>query len=283
MGYLCAIGSAVLYGIMPLLAKEIYAGGGSELTVVAFRFLTGVPFLFLLTKIQKISLKITVAEFRKIFFLSQGLVFTSIFLFLSYSFIPAGMSTTIHFIYPTLVLVIEAVAFREKLSLAKGVCAFLGLFGVVCFYVPNGMASGTGILLAFASAVTYSFYVVYDEKSGLMYMNSYTLCFYVLLICGLEAAILAIFSENFVLGLTWKAWSLMLVLSFATTVLSMLLVQTSLKWIGAEKTSFLSTFEPLTSVILGIVLLGEQLTVRTGFGIACILSAAVMISLGKRG
>ena len=283
MGYLCAIGSAVLYGIMPLLAKEIYAGGGSELTVVAFRFLTGVPFLFLLTKIQKISLKITVVEFRKLFFLSQGLVFTSIFLFLSYSFTPAGMSTTIHFVYPTLVLVIEAVAFREKLSLAKVVCAFLGLFGVACFYSPDGMASGTGILLAFASAVTYSFYVVYDEKSGLMYMNSYKLCFYVLLICGLEAAILAIFSKNFVLGLTWKAWSLMLVLSFATTVLSMLLVQTSLKWIGAEKTSFLSTFEPLTSVILGIVLLGEQLTVRTGLGIACILSAAVMISLGKRG
>ncbi len=282
MGYVFAIGSAVLYGSMPFLVKEVYACGGTELTVVALRFLFAVPMVFMIVRARKIPLKISVIEFEKLFFLAQGYMLTNVFLCFSYSCISSGMATTIHFIYPTLVFFVNVFLFSEKLDRVKAMCAVLGLAGVICFYTPGETASGFGMILAFCSAWTYAFYIIYDEKSGMAEMNPYKLCFYISLICGMESAVFAAFRGELILDLPLNAWGYILVLAFGVTVLAIILAQEGLKRIGAEKISFLSTFEPMTSIILGIAILGETLNFRTGIGIACILASAVLIVTGRK-
>lgn len=281
MGYLFAIGSAVLYGTMPFLAKEIFACGGTELTVVALRFLFAVPIVFLIVRIMKIPLKITSVEFGKLFLLAQGYVLTNILLCFSYNYISSGMATTIHFIYPALVFFIHVSIFSEKFDRIKLICAVLGLAGVFCFYTPGEAASGVGMILAFCSAWTYAFYIIFDEKSGMALMNPYKLCFYISVICGLEASFFAVLRDEFVTKLPFKAWGFVIILALGVTVLAIVLAQESLKRIGAEKISFLSTFEPMTSLVLGIALMGETLNFRTVIGITCVLTSAVLIVMGK--
>lgn len=285
LGYICSIGSAVLYGCLPLLAKGIYASGASELMVVALRFSLAALPAFLLMRWNHVPLGVTKKELGALFIMAQGYILTASLLFFSYSYIPSGMSTTLHFMYPVIVLAIGTLVFREKLNATKLTCAALGVAGVFFFYTPGGAVSGFGILLAFASACTYAFYVVFDERSGMVQMNPYKLCFFISLFCGLEAsAAAALRGEMRLSVLTSRAWGLAFLLSFGSTVFAIVLVQIGIRLIGAEKCSFLSTFEPLTSVVIGIAVMGEKLTVRTGAGIVCILVSALVLALenGKK-
>ena len=43
----------------------------------------------------------------------------------------------------------------------------------------------------------------------------------------------------------------------------------------------LSTFEPLTSVVIGVLVYHEVLTVRLGLGIVCILLAVCLLAAAK--
>ncbi|MCB6608555.1 EamA family transporter [[Clostridium] symbiosum] len=52
--------------------------------------------------------------------------------------------------------------------------------------------------------------------------------------------------------------------------------------IGPQKSSMLSTFEPLTSVAAGAALFGEPVTPRTAIGITCILCAVLLLARGEK-
>lgn len=51
---------------------------------------------------------------------------------------------------------------------------------------------------------------------------------------------------------------------------------------GAQKTAILSTFEPLTSIVLGVVCFGEAVGIKTGIGVAFILASVISITLFGR-
>ena len=51
--------------------------------------------------------------------------------------------------------------------------------------------------------------------------------------------------------------------------------------IGGEKAAVLSTTEPITSVVVGITLLSEKLTVASVIGAVAVISASILISLSK--
>lgn len=281
MGYLCAAGSAVLYGLLPFLSVVFYGGGGSPLLLVALRFLLSSLFFLILSQVRKNSLRVGKGKIFQIFVLAQGYMLTNLLLSLSYEYIPTGMATAIHFIYPILVLLVCTVLFKERLTGTGILCALLGVAGVACFYTPQGTASVPGMIMALGSAFAYAFYVIFDDKAGLSEMPPLSFGFYLSVFCGLEGILAASLSGEMSVNLSISAWLSVTAVAAGPTVLSVLLVQLGLARIGAGKVSFLSTFEPLTSAVLGIFLLDESVTLFTGLGIACILLSAVLLAAGK--
>ena len=63
------------------------------------------------------------------------------------------------------------------------------------------------------------------------------------------------------------------------TVIALALFQLGVFLIGSVRASLLSTFEPLTGVVLGVAVLGETLSMRTVSGMALILLAVVLLVL----
>ena len=61
-----------------------------------------------------------------------------------------------------------------------------------------------------------------------------------------------------------------------------LLFQLGIAMTGAQKTAILSTFEPLTSIVLGVVCFGEAVGIKTGIGVAFILASVISITLFGR-
>lgn len=282
-GILAVIISATIFGSMPLMAKVVYESGGNPVSLTFYRFFLILPFLYLLIKGNKEeTLWITKEELKKIVLVgTSGYGATALLLYLSYNYIPSGMATTLHFIYPVFVILGCILFFKEKPSIIKIIAVILCILGVMMFYDPTGDINFTGIFLAFASSITFAFYTVYLDKSGLKQMSTIKLTFYLCLIASIMMLIFSIVTKTFTIDMKPLGWLMALFLSLSVGF-GVNLFQIGIKIVGPQTTAILSTFEPITSVIIGVLLLNENFGIKTIFGVGLILLAVIIISIFEK-
>ena len=114
-------------------------------------------------------------------------------------------------------------------------------------------------------------------------MSSLKLTFYVLLICMLSLLAYSFTSPDLHLMLppSPRAWFFACWLGLVPTVLSLVLMTIAVHEVGATPTAIMGALEPLTAVAIGVMVFGESLTFRLVIGIVLILSAVLLIVLGK--
>lgn len=281
-GLLATMISAVFFGFIPLFVKTICAGGGNSVSAAFYRFFLSVPILYIYLKAQGISMRITRTEFAKIALITIfGYGGTAVLLFSSYNFIPSGMSTTIHFMYPVFTILGCMIFFKEKVSPLKLLCVALCFGGILLFYNGESGGSVLGMALSFLSGVTYAFYTIYLEKSGLQKMENLKLIFYMNTVAAAMILVMALLTAQFTLRLTPLAWGTAAFFATATSLIGVLGYQIGVKCIGPQNAAILSTFEPITSVIMGVLVYREAFSARTLLGCLCVLSAVVIVAKMK--
>ena len=281
-GLLATMISAVFFGFIPLFVKTICAGGGNSVSAAFYRFFLSVPVLYIYLKAQGISMRITRTEFAKIALITIfGYGGTAVLLFSSYNFIPSGMSTTIHFMYPVFTILGCMIFFKEKVSPLKLLCVALCFGGILLFYNGESGGSVLGMALSFLSGVTYAFYTIYLEKSGLQKMENLKLIFYMNTVAAALILVMALLTAQFTLRLTPLAWGTAVFFATATSLIGVLGYQIGVKCIGPQNAAILSTFEPITSVIVGVLVYREAFSARTLLGCLCVLSAVVIVAKMK--
>lgn len=281
-GLLATMISAVFFGFIPLFVKTICAGGGNSVSAAFYRFFLSVPVLYIYLKAQGISMRITRTEFAKIALITIfGYGGTAVLLFSSYNFIPSGMSTTIHFMYPVFTILGCMIFFKKKVSPLKLLCVALCFGGILLFYNGESGGSVLGMALSFLSGVTYAFYTIYLEKSGLQKMENLKLIFYMNTVAAAMILVMALLTAQFTLRLTPLAWGTAVFFATATSLIGVLGYQIGVKCIGPQNAAILSTFEPITSVIVGVLVYREAFSARTLLGCLCVLSAVVIVAKMK--
>jgi drug/metabolite transporter (DMT)-like permease len=281
-GQYLVILSAVVFGFTPLIAKTIYANGGKPVGLTFLRLFGGMPCLLLMHSIVSgTPLTLRKKELMKIGLCSLGYALTPVFLLSSYNYISSGMATTIHFVYPALVLLGCMIVFNEKVTRVEGLCCVLCMSGIFCFFTPGSAGNLAGVVIAFTSGITYAYYIIYLSRSGLQSMPPYKLGFYFSALGSIEVFLVLLFKGEFSFSLTPIGWGLSLLYAMLS-VLATITFQIGAKYIGPQKASLLSTFEPLTSICIGVSIFHEQMALRSIFGIVCILSAVMLLTLGNR-
>lgn len=281
-GFLATMASAAFFGFIPLFVKTICAGGGNTVSAAFYRFFLSLPVLYIYLKAQGVSMRITAAELGKVVLITLfGYGGTAVLLFSSYNFIPSGMSTTIHFMYPVFTILGCMIFLKEKISPLKILCVALCFSGVLLFYNGEGGSSLLGMGLAFISGITYAFYTIYLGKSGLQEMGSLKLIFYMNAAAAVMIFVMAIVTRQFTVQLTPLAWGTAIFFASATSLIGVLGYQVGVKYIGPQNAAILSTFEPITSVIIGILIYQETFTPRTVLGCLCILTSVVIVAKMK--
>lgn len=281
-GLLATMISAVFFGFIPLFVKTICAGGGNSVSAAFYRFFLSIPILYIYLKAQGISMRVTRTEFAKIALITIfGYGGTAVLLFSSYNFIPSGMSTTIHFMYPVFTILGCMIFFKEKVSPLKLLCVALCFGGILLFYNGESGGSVLGMALSFLSGVTYAFYTIYLEKSGLQKMENLKLIFYMNTVAASMILVMALLTAQFTLRLTPLAWGTAVFFATATSLIGVLGYQIGVKCIGPQNAAILSTFEPITSVIVGVLVYREAFSARTLLGCLCVLSAVVIVAKMK--
>lgn len=279
-GCIYVILSAVIFGCMPLMAKNIYAEGVNAISLVLLRNVLALPVLYLLLRAKKISIRPAKGQLKRIVLLGlYGSVLTPALLFYSYNYISSGMATTLHFVYPVFVLLGCAVLFHDKIGLVKGCCVLLCSIGMLFFYTPGEAAQFYGMALAVVSGITYAAYIVYLDKSGLGKENPFKTGFGMAAVCTLSLGSGVTLTGNLTLPKTLFGWMLCFFFAIAIMVGAVVLFQMGAAIVGPQRAAILSTFEPITGIVVGILAFCEPFGPKTMLGSALIIAAVVLLTV----
>lgn len=279
-GYLFAILSAIIYGSMPLMAKYIYADGVTPLTLVFLRNLFAIVPLAALAYRDKKTLKVSKELLPSISLISLfGCCITPTLLFSSYQFIASGTATVIHFSYPAMVVIAQVLFLKKKVLPASIVSVVLCVAGISLFYSPEETLNLTGSALALISGVTFATYVILLSRFDSSKASGFLFSFYVTIVSTAAAFIICLVSGSLVLPASPLGWGLCVVFSLLVTVGAVVLFQQSTFLIGGERASILSTLEPITSLVFGVIVFKEPLGVRVLIGSVLVVAASILTAL----
>ena len=274
--------SAVAFGLMPLLALKIYGCGGNSLFLSLCRFAFSIPPLYFMARKEKVA-KHPHLE-GSFFAIAAVYILTPLLLFVSYSYIASSLASTIHYVYPALVLLICQLCLHQKIPAFKYASCLVCLAGVWSLCLSETSLHPLGFIFAFMSAVTYSLYVVYLPRSGLQAQFSPASLTLRLNIVGTGVLlVLNAVCDTWAFSMSGEGWFYTLLISWGTGIGATILFQAGIRLCGSENAAMLSTFEPLTSVIVGISVLGDPMSVQTGIGIFLVLAAVAALSVYEQG
>ncbi len=272
-GKICLILSALIYGIAPMLAKIAYMGGVNGMTLTFLRTFLMLPLLFILMLACGRSFRLNKKELFDIIILGVvGGSFSIISLYAAYDYISTGLATTLHFIYPLIIVVVSALIYREKITNMKLAAVMLVTLGIFLFVDLNTAADKIGVILAVLSGVFYSFYVIYMDHSGLDKMDYVKLTFYLMIIMSAGTFIFGAATKSIVFNeMSGTAWVFAVIISFLITIGAIPLFQAGVRYEGASTAGIVSALEPITTIILGALFLGEAMGLVQYFGGAMII------------
>ncbi len=281
-GYILGTVAAATYGMNPLFALPLYAGGMDADSVLFFRYLFAIPILGAMIKMRGRSFAIQPRPALVLVAMGIMMAFSSLFLFQSYNYMDAGIASSLLFVYPVMVAVMMTCVFHERLTIITILCMALALGGIGLLYNgENGVTlSLTGTIMVFLSALTYAVYIVFINRSRLNSLPTVKVTFYVLLFGWVMFAIRLIASGTIALPAQWYLWGNLVALAIFPTAISLLCTTRAIQYIGSTPTAILGALEPVTAVIIGITVFGEKLTPRSATGIVLIIVAVTLVVAG---
>lgn len=282
-GFILGAIAAASYGMNPLFTLPLYSAGMSVDTVLFYRYSLAVIVLGIMMKFQKQSFAIKRVDVLPLCIMGLLFAFSSLFLFMSYNYMDAGIASTILFVYPVLVAIIMAVVFKEKVSpitMFSIALAFVGI-SMLCKSPGGQTLSLVGITFVFLSSLSYAIYIVGVNRSSLKDMPIAKLTFYVLLF-GLSVYVVRLqFCTELQVIPTPMLWINAVSLAVFPTVISLVTMTKAIHYIGSTPTVILGALEPVTALFFGVLVFGEQLTPRIILGILMVITAVTLIIGGK--
>lgn len=281
-GRLYAVLSAAGFSLKAIFVKLGYAAGPVDaLTLLALRMGIALPLFAWLVWMSRdaAQARLTPMDALRILLLGAfGYYLSSLFDFYGLESISAGLERLILYLYPTLVLVFQAIATRRLPSgrtvQAMAIC-YLGL-GIAFVHdlgvAGHGLPVLTGSAWVFASAVTYALYYIGTgamlqrfgsmRLAGLAGAASSVLVLGHFLAFGHPASVPALPAE------VWLHAGLMAVLSTALPVYWMAL---AIRRMGAAQTAAVGSLGPVLTLFASWALLGEALSASQLGGLALVV------------
>ena len=282
-GYVLGAIAAASYGLNPLFALPLYGVGMSPDSVLFYRYVLAVVMLGALMLFRRQSFALTRHDILPLAVMGVLFALSSLLLFQSYNLMDAGIASTILFDYPVMVAVIMAVGFHERVTAATVFSIALACGGIGLLYKGGDGAtlSLVGVLLVFLSALAYAVYIVGVNRSSLKNLSTEKLTFYSLLFGSLVYVVRLRGGADLQAIPSPLMWVNAVSLALFPTIVSLVTMAGAIRRIGSTPTAILGALEPVTALFFGVVVFGEQFTLRIGVGVSLILVAVTLIIAGK--
>lgn len=262
------------------LAAFSYRGGATPLAVLLARSVTAFVLLYLLLGAHGVRRALPAKQRRGALLLGCVFASYSYGVLVAIKYLPVGLVVATFYTFPILVALIEWWSGRQPfsgltalslLTAFSGILLALDVFGASLHRLGIGLclfgALGVTIVMTFSAKVRGDG----DSRPVTLHMLATTITIFTLV---------AVLHGDVGLPQTPAAWAAFagaaLFYSFGIITLFVVLAE-----IGPVKASLFMNIEPVTSVLLGYVLLGQHLGPMQLFGIALVVSAVVLIESVK--
>ena len=271
--------SMVIFGTIGLFRRMIPLSSG----LIAFsRGIIGSVFLLLLNRGRgkAISFKMGRLPFVGLIFSGAVMGFNWILLFEAYNYTSVAKATLCYYMQPVIVILASTMLFRERLTIRKGICAGIAMAGMVL--VSGILGEGNleagemrGILLGLGAAVLYATVVLLNKS--ITGTGTYVKSIVQLLSAAAVMIPYLAFTEKLsALHFTAGTLGLLLLVGVLHTGVAYALYFGSLEDVSAQTAALLSYIDPVTAVLLSLLVLREPMTVFSALGTVMILGAAVI-------
>lgn len=271
--------SALGFGSMALFAKIAYASGVSPAMLLTLRFALAVALLAPLVWVRRLSLPRgrTLAGFAL-----MGALYTaqSQAYFTALMHASSGLVGLLLYVYPILVTLL-AVAFGwEKLDRRTFMLLMLAVAGMAITLGGKLEGQPLGIALGLLAAAVYAVYIVIGGRLT-QDTDPLAATLVVMAAAALGNGMFAL-AGGAELPSGGAAWLAIGAIALFSTVVAIAAFLVGIKYIGPAQASIISTLEPVITLCLGVVLLGETVSAGQLLGGAMVLAAVVMLSMRPR-
>ena len=184
--------------------------------------------------------------------------------------------------YPAFVTLAALALGRAAPSLRAGAALTMASVGLALVLLTAGMGDFdvTGALLALGASLTYTTYIlVSDGVVG--EVDPFVLSALVLGGATASFAVAGLAGGTLDLALGADAWLWLVLIALVSTVVAVSAFFAGLRRVGPSEAAILSTFEPIVTVALAFVVLGERLSAPQLAGGALVLAAVVLLQLRR--
>ena len=282
-GFLYGIMASSTFGLLPLFTLPVMGEGLTTFSILSYRMLFASILVAVLMLIGRVSFATNLKELR--WFAVLGFLYygSAALLFQAYGGMASGLATTLHFMYPVSVTIIMALVYKQRPSLVTICAIILSLVGVALLCLresSTGVSSLLSVFLVLLSGVCYAVYLVLvSTVKRINQQNSQKLTFYVLMFSGAFFMLSTLQGGGLQIIPSASAGINLLLMATLPTLLSNLALVRSVKNIGSTLTSVLGAMEPLTAIIVGILVFDESLRGLMVVGIILILVSVSLIVL----
>lgn len=284
---LAAVG-AIGFSGKAIIVKLAYRYDGVDpVTLIMLRMLFALPvFLVMAWWASRGKAALSRKDWFSVLYLGCTGYYLSSFLdFAGLVYISASLERLILYLNPTIVMLISLLLFKRQVSARQITGMVISYGGVVLVFgqelTLRGAHTAWGSLLVFASAVSYSVYLVYSgeivKRIGslrLVGLASTVAC----LCCIAQFLVLKPLSAAMVpSAVMW----LSLLNATACTAAPVLMVMMAIERVGASLTAQTGMIGPLSTIVMGTIFLGERFTPVIAAGAALVLVGIFVVTRNR--
>jgi drug/metabolite transporter (DMT)-like permease len=275
VGMVLIVVSAAAFGTLAIIGRYAYAAGLDVLTLLFLRFSLSAVVMVILLAARRERLPRGTTLIQLVAMGAIGYVGQAFSYFTAVKYASAGLVALLLYLYPVFVMILSAVFLGESITRWKVAALGLALAGLAFTVGPAG-GQWLGVMWALLASVIYSLYIMVANrvvKEGSAIQSSTV----ILAAAGVVSGALMVGTGPH-LPTTGAGWAAVGAIVVVATVIPIVTFLAGLERIGPTNAAMLSVLEPLVTVLLAALLLGETLRPMTLLGGGLILAAVLLLA-----
>ena len=287
-GFVITFLGAVLFSTKAIIVKVAFARTEVDaLTLLTLRMIFSLPFYLLAAFFisrKEGNVKLTLKQWISVILLGLfGYYLSSLFDFVGLQYISAGLERLILFLYPTFVVLINMIIFKQQISRVQKLALLLTYTGIAIAYIgeiridtgnPNFYL---GSLLIFLCAITYAIYISGSGKI-IPIVGGTKFTAYAMLASTAGVFIHFVVQGNpEALKTGVDLWGYGILLAIVATVIPSFMISNGLKRIGSNNVAIISGIGPVSTIIQAHFILGERIFAAQILGTILVITGVLLI------
>jgi drug/metabolite transporter (DMT)-like permease len=277
-GSLLVLLSTFGFGSLAILTQYAFKAGLDVTTTLTIRFVLA-SLLAWPVLILRHQWRVSRRHALALFLIGCCFITNSSTYFLALQYAPVSAVTVIFYGYPVVVTILSIAFLGERLTWLRAIAMGLALVGgVVMLGMRFSGLGGRGLILAAIAGIFYALYIVLNSRLTRTIPVGITSTW---VMSGMAVAYLVYgwISGRLDFGFQPHGWLVMLLMVIFATVLPVQFFLAGVFKIGPMLAAVIGTFEPIVTMVLSTVLLGEQIGIYRIAGGALVLGAVLLLRI----